>query len=1691
MKLLTYRMRIIGITFAVFALIIILGILFWSPISRGISYFKNNFAAVYVADTSLIIYNGEKAPLNTDPTRACISYMEEGQTVGRNGSKGLILKPDPWHAPGYKINCGAQGRVDFTPYGWLEFYIKGPAENAGDREFQVISYYGQGAKVNLSTYVQGGIIDNTWRLVSIPISGLQTSLYNLNSVDDLYFGIDGMSRTFYVDDITLTKVKTNVSVTNTTVTPDVVTIFNGDSVPVLTSSTGSCVEYASQLSSIGRNGTVGLKLTPDAYHGPHLKINCGTRDRMNWSGYASLEFYFKSSVNSTADLELNVYSYYGTSNVIKIKPYIEGGVIDTTWRLVSIPISALRTSTYSLDSVDSVFWGKDSSRTFVVDDMVIRKTATVITQPNTAVPTIPTNAQAVLERNDTIVFSWSASTGGTGTIAYNVYRDNVLLGSVSELTITDDALPLGVQYCWSVAAYDTAGNTSARTPNSCVTTLNDRLPPVVSAPEITSVPNVVYGGDINLTINGSDFNLMSNTVTISGSSTFKPVTYTVATKLPTVLSTNFNSTVLPGPGIYSVQVTNINGISNVYPFRVLAATTSAPIITSIADVVLTPGNVNVVITGTGFTSFNSVLITGSTLASFLKYYSYSNPNITVPINSDTLKGPGTYQVYVENENGRSNTVSFSSTLPPPIASVNDTIDMDEIDLANKDGQWLYAENKDYISLNFVKPFDVTKIPILTKYSITSTNDPAYSTTKNPVGTVGYRWKAIYIPTIRKSDLKIAYRLFLKLPTPLQNGKTYTVQVGDIGTDTKPFTFTYNDNAFNQNIQVNQVGYLPGARKIGYVGQYMGTTGAMPFGISTFEVVNANTGTIVSTGSGVLKNANDKYTGQNVYELDFSSLTALGRYYLRIPGVGSSYPFRIGNDVYNEVFSNAFRGIYQQRSGTALTAAYTRFTHPISHDRDAYVIQHNPIPDWFRIKFDNYGDTSKKDAAGLRAYLPTTLSGQFQNSTKGHYDAGDYGKYLVSGAYFIGQILAAYDAFPAKLMKDDMNIPESGNGIPDLLDEAKWELDWVENMQDPVDGGVFCIVKPDGAIEFYEARALGAASPSTRLLYPKDTTCTGAYAGVMAKAANSTVIKQYYPVDAVRYLEKAKKAWVYLERNAGYLGWHHYGAKSDEVSTDKSFDDRVWAAIELYNATGEAKYNTFYTANAQPEWKHWSWEPLWESNGQSTYACAFSQRTGLDANLKTRCRNAIVAAGNQHVNDSNARSYHLSLSTSALDNSFGYMFPQTRILALLMANAISPNITYLQTALYNWDYVLGSNPTGYSLMTGIGSKRYRDVVSDQSVHDLIVSPVPGIPIGLSNRVGGLTEYGSAKFAQAPSTGYPALMHYYDGWNVGVEFTTPEVSENLISAAYFTRENEPRNAVPSSLNVTATPIIGAVPLSVNFNATASDIDGGIVKYRWDFDDEGFSNKQNPTHVFTDAYRVYKVVVTATDNDGAESYKEILIQTKPALSLFSGVPYTNDANTLGLFHFDTSVRESSGKAMTFSLQNGTKISANNLLWMTAPTGQALEFATANDTATLSFVPPSSTSTMAVEGKIYIDTHSAFNVVNATLFALTQGDSKYFGLFDQKYVDGTYVKSAQGYDATQQSILLTKNQLVGKLDTKKWYLFKLLITGGKASVYIDGVKLAETSIQPNFSTASPVTLKVGGFKGFIDEVRISNVTR
>lgn len=311
--------------------------------------------------------------------------------------------------------------------------------------------------------------------------------------------------------------------------------------------------------------------------------------------------------------------------------------------------------------------------------------------------------------------------------------------------------------------------------------------------------------------------------------------------------------------------------------------------------------------------------------------------------------------------------------------------------------------------------------------------------------------------------------YLSLPFAMVSGTTYTITDND-GNST---TLTYDSSSPSFAIKVNQSGYSPSAnKKYGYLGLWLGTGGAylpesMP---ATFQILSTANDTVVFTGTIAVRKdtAADAFsvdaksyllTGEKVWELDFSQFNTPGEYRIYIAGIGYSYPFVIGVNGIGRQFFNSMWGMFQQRSGCTKVSPYTRWESPYSGQQWSFESKFCSLNGYKQnaYKTQTLSDTGEAYSTAYPSnpnfsMIRNNKTGQiFRDLHGGWMDAADYdrrGFHLQAVDFFT----FAYLLFPENFVDNQLQIPESGDGIPDLLSEAEWGLDIWRRSQYP-NGGI--------------------------------------------------------------------------------------------------------------------------------------------------------------------------------------------------------------------------------------------------------------------------------------------------------------------------------------------------------------------------------------------------------------------------------------------------------------------------------------------------------------------------------------------------------------------------------------------------------------------------------------------------------------
>ena len=427
--------------------------------------------------------------------------------------------------------------------------------------------------------------------------------------------------------------------------------------------------------------------------------------------------------------------------------------------------------------------------------------------------------------------------------------------------------------------------------------------------------------------------------------------------------------------------------------------------------------------------------------------------------------------------------------------------------------------------------------------------------------------------------------------------------------------------------------------------------------------------------------------------DFSDFNQKGTYVLDVTGVGTSYPFSIDASVHENLVKGLIRAFYYQRASTSLPAQYAgRWSRNAGHP-DTKVIIH-------------------PSAASDTALPNARRAGDFFPSPKGWYDAGDYGKYVVNAGISTYTLLALYEQFHAFFDTIALNIPRPVSGLPDLLSEVKWELDWLLTMQDPSDGGVYHKLTSLNFCGFI----MPEADNDTRYFIGKGTAATLDFAAVCAVA--SRIYKKTLPAFADSCLAAAKYAWTWGRAHPN-VAFNNPPDVTTGGYGDWNFSDEMqWAAQELYCATGDTAYgaamNKTSLGNAVPSWQYVA--------TLGTYSMAYVHKD-------TAAASAIVAQAKTLATFVDGSPYHTVLynqfywGSNSLAANMGMVF--------IEAFLATKDVSYFERAVHTLDYLLGRNAMGYSFVTGFGSKSPMHPHHRPSVADGIADPIPGFLVGGPN------------------------------------------------------------------------------------------------------------------------------------------------------------------------------------------------------------------------------------------------------------------------------------------------------------------------------------------------------------------------
>lgn len=482
------------------------------------------------------------------------------------------------------------------------------------------------------------------------------------------------------------------------------------------------------------------------------------------------------------------------------------------------------------------------------------------------------------------------------------------------------------------------------------------------------------------------------------------------------------------------------------------------------------------------------------------------------------------------------------------------------------------------------------------------------------------------------------------------------------------------------IRLNTLGYPPAASKVATVVDFGEAT--------TFAVVTADDDANVFSGT-----LSFQESEESVFALaDFSALETPGSYRL-VVGEQRSAAFAVAEDVYDFAFRTAVRAMYLWRCGTAVEGEHEGdvFRHEACHLEDGYL---------------DY----------------VTGEHEYRYSIGGWHDAGDYNKYVTNAGITVYSMMRAWEEFQEQVEVIELDLPEKGGPIPELLAEVKWKLDWVLTMQEP-DGRVLHKLSTLGFGPFINPED----EKEPRYFTQWGSTATANFVGMMAMAA-----RLYEPYDArfaERCLVAALKSYAYLAQHSEYVPANMEAFRTGPYESPDG-DDRLWAAAELWVTTGQAAILEDTEARIREYAMDFDTDFDWNNlKNLGLIAYLFSERDGRDPELVAALRQDLIAAADRIVATASAHPYARPLGDRYYWGCNGTVARQLHVLQ--SANRLEPNPLYKHASLNAIHHLFGRNVHGRSYVTGLGDLPPMQPHDRRIAEDGIEAPWPGYLVGGPN------------------------------------------------------------------------------------------------------------------------------------------------------------------------------------------------------------------------------------------------------------------------------------------------------------------------------------------------------------------------
>ena len=764
---------------------------------------------------------------------------------------------------------------------------------------------------------------------------------------------------------------------------------------------------------------------------------------------------------------------------------------------------------------------------------------------------------------------------------------------------------------------------------------------------------------------------------------------------------------------------------------------------------------------------------------------------------------------------------------------------------------------------------------------------------------------------------------------------------------------------------------------------------------------------------------------------------------------------------------------------------------------------------------------------------------------GHFDAGDYSKYMKNSGllvhvlvFTLDQILQVSGERPQPF--DHLGLPESGDGISDLLQEAKWEADFIAKMQDS-DGGFFSMVNPR------TRRFENDVTPSEgdrQVVWPKTLIATGVAVGALAQLGHSPAFRAVYPNVANRYREQALRGWDFIEAAVaehGILGGHqrifHYGERF------QANDELAYAAAALFAMTGDPKYEerlmewmpydttpfNFSSIEGWRPFRRFTWQRLFESVGAAMRTYAFADRgtlSGQDREFASELilgkryldhvLDEIVGAGDDVVSRADGSPYGVSISAEG--KRFGvtdYFFGASEAFDLIGASLLEPTADYGRALLSNLNFQAGGNPVNVSFLSGLGWAQPRHFVSQWALNDERKLPPIGFTSGSVNSgLPFLPTYGSVlgKLVYPPNVHestytlpYGTYHRWADTFHIGNEFVILDHVRSLATMSYLLAEagtGEEAWVAPPAVSIVGLPDSLSVGESAELGIeSVGDLTEARVLWESDWEEPrwGATTVVQPPEP-GEAWVELEVLWP----DGRRSFDRQVYQVRervetayienfqPAITAYGPEPYRKilgNPNVRAYYPLDGSGQAYPVEAAwpTLTLRDGTNFAPGIFDYpgydLIRPDFEALPLQGAGSGLDIKFgrgsdLFPADATWLSVEAMVYIEAYAEGVEDGDILDLLTNGETL-LRLERSRWEPPVTLRSSFG----------TGTPLEPDLPRHRWMHLRLLEDQFTITLYIDGeaaLSIPAEGFADWLDPQTEISFRVSGFEGWVSDIII-----